>query len=205
MTVQRIANLCFWIAIVTPAAVVGQQRAAPSDQPTPATRVDTTRLLLDINGRPQPIEIRSSEKREVGLSEYWEEETIRRPDLSGTLVLSERNVIRRSEANGLRQEVIETYAYDGEGFLRSDGHLALHQRVRISTTATSDGGRQTVEEVEGHNLAAYRDPMRVIRRVVETVRQIGPDRWIIDRQLFEIDMNGRLEPIRTEREERVAR
>ena len=137
--------------------------------------------------------------------DYWEEETIRRPDPSGALVLSERNVIRRSEANGSRLEVIETYAYDGEGFARSDGHLALHQRVRISTTATSDGGRQTVEDVEGHNLAAYRDPMRVIRRVVETVRQIGPGRWVTDRQVFELDLNGRLVPLLTEREERAVR
>jgi len=205
MTVQRIASLCVWIAIVTPAGVAGQQRAAASNQPAPATRVDTTRLLLEINGRPQPIEIRSSETRDVGPSEYWEEETIRRPDPNGTLVLSERNVIRRSEANGSQQEIIETYVYDDEGFPRSDGHLALHQRVRVSTTATSDGGRQTVEEVEGHNLAAYRDPMRVIRRVVETVRQIGPGRSVTDRQVFELDLNGRLVPTSTEREERAVR
>ena len=190
---RRIANVCFWIAIVSPAAALGQQRE------------DSTRLLFDINGRPQPIERRSSEKREVSPSEHWEEETISRPDSSGALVLSERNVIHRSEANGSRQEVIEIYAYDGEGFMRSDGHLALHQRVRVSTTATSDGDRQTVEEVEGHNLAAYRDPMRIIRRVVETVRQIDPGRWVTDRQVFELDLNGRLVPTSTEREERTVR
>jgi len=203
MTPRRIANVCFWIAIATSTAAVAQPRVATRDQPTRATHEDSTRLLLDINGRPQPIETRSSETRDAGPSDYWMEETIRRPDPSGALVLSERNVIRRSEGNGSRQEVIEAYAYDDEGFARSDGRLALHQRVRISTTATADGGRQTVEEVEGHNLAAYRDPMRVIRRVVETVRQIGPDRWITDRQIFELDLNGRLVPIRTEREERA--
>jgi hypothetical protein len=160
--------------------------------------------MRDINGRLQPIERLSSEKRDVG-PETWEEETIRRPDLNGTMVLSERNVIHRSEANGSLQEVVETYAFDSEGFVRSNGHLALHQRLRISTTATSDGGRQTVEEVEGHNLAAYSDPMRVIRRVVETVRPTGPDRWAIDRQVFELDLNGRLVPTRAEREERVVR
>jgi hypothetical protein len=197
MTPQCIATICFCIAI-TPAAALGQQRAS-------ATREDSMRLLFDVNGRPQPIEIRSSEKRDGGPSERWEEETISRPDLNGALVLSERNVIRRSEANGARQELIETYAYDGDGFRRSDGHLALHQRVRISTTATSDGGRQTVEEVEGHNLAAYHDPMRVIRRVVETVRQSGPDRWAVERQVFELDLNGRLAPTSTERTERAAR
>jgi hypothetical protein len=47
--------------------------------------------------------------------------------------------------------------------------------------------------------------MRVIRRVVETVRQIGPDRWTVDRQVFELDLNGWLVPISTEREARGPR
>ena len=196
MTLPCIATVCVWIALVTSAA---------ADQPPAVTRTDSTRLILDINGRPQPIETRSSERTEVGPSDSLEEVTIRRPDASGTLVLNERNVIHRSEANGSLQEVIETYAFDGEGFVRSDGHLALHQRVSISTTATADGGRQTVEEVEGHNLVAYSDPMRVIRRVVETVRPLAPNRWIIDRQVFERDPNGRLVLTRTELEERAAR
>ena len=204
MTPQCI-TVCFWIAIVSPAAAVGQPSAPASEQPVRSTREDSTRLLPDINGRQQPVEIRSFERREVGPSEYSEEETIRRPDLNGTLVVSERNVIHRSEANGSRQEVIETYAYDAEGVARSDGQLALHQRVRTLTSATPDGGRQTVEEVEGHNLAAYREPMRVVRRVVETVREIAPGRWVTDRQFFELDLNGRLVPIRTERAERSAR
>jgi hypothetical protein len=204
MTPQCI-TVCFWIAIVSPAAALGQPPATASDQPVRSTREDSTRLLLDINGRQQPVETRSSETRELGPSEYSEEETIRRADLNGTLVVSERNVIHRSEANGSRQEVIETYAYDAEGFARSDGHLALHQRVRTSTTATADGGRQTVEEVEGHNLAAYREPMRVVRRVVETVRPIDSGRWVTDRQVFELDLNGRLVTISTARVERAAR
>jgi hypothetical protein len=204
MTPQCI-TVCFWIAIVSPAAAVGQPPATATDQPVRSTREDSTLLLLDINGRQQPVETRSSETRELGPSEYSEEETIRRADVNGTLVVSERNVIHRSEANGSRQELIETYAYDAEGFVRSDGHLGLHQRVRTSTTATPDGGRQTVEEVEGHNLAAYREPMRVVRRVVETVRQTDPGSWVIDRQVFELDLNGRLVPVSTERVERAAR
>jgi len=204
MTSQCI-TVCFWIAIVSPAAAMGQPPATASDQPVRSTREDSTRLLLDINGRQQPVEIRSSETREIGPSEYSEEATIRRPDLNGTFVVSERNVVHRSEANGSRQEVIETYAYDAEGFARSDGQLALHQRVRTSTSAMPDGGRQTVEEVEGHNLAAYREPMRVVRRVVETVREIAPGRWVTDRQIFELDLNGRLVPISTARVERAAR
>ena len=94
MTPQGIATVCFCIAIVSPAAAIGQQRAS-------ATREDSTRLLIDINGRLQPVERRSSERRDIGPSDTWEEETIQRPGLTGTLVPSERNVIRRIRSEWL--------------------------------------------------------------------------------------------------------
>jgi hypothetical protein len=201
---QRIADVCFWITIVTSAVAVSQQHTAASDQAPPA-RHDTTQLTRDINGRWQPTESRSVEIREVKPSERWEEETIRRPDMSGMLVLSERNVTHRFEANGAQQQVIETFSQDTPGLYWSGPHLTLRERVRVSTTPTPDGGRQTIEEVESRNSVAPGDPMRVVRRVVETVRNVGPDRWITERQVFERDVNGRLEPISMEREQRVPR
>ena len=203
MRKQRLAKVCLWIAIVTCAVGVSSQHAAASDQPPPA-RHDTTHLTRDINGRWQPTEARSVEVRQVGPSERWEDETIRRPGLSGTLVLSERNVTHRFEANGVQQEVIETFSPDTPGSNWSD-RLTLRARVRVSTTPTPDGGRQTIEEVESRNDAAPSDPIRVVRRVVETVRNVGPDRWVTERQVFERDVNGRLAPISIEREERVPR
>lgn len=201
---QRIADVCFWITIVASAVAVSQQHTAASDQAPPA-RYDTTRLTRDINGRWQPTETRSVEIREVKPSERWEEETIRRPDINGMLVLSERNVTHRFEANGAQHEVIETFSPNSPGLYWSDGHLTVRERVRVSTTPTSDGGRQTIEEVESRSYVAPSDPMRVVRRVVETVRNVGRDRWITERQVFERDVNGRLEPISMEREERVPR
>jgi hypothetical protein len=200
---QRIVHLCFWITLVTSAVAVSQ-RAAASDQ-TPPARHDTTQLTRDINGRWQPDETRSVEIREVGPSERWEEETIRRPGSTGTLVLSERNVTHRFEANGAQQAVTETFSPDALGVDRFEGHVTLRQRVRVSTTSTPDGGRQTIEEVERRNDVAPSEPVRVVRRVVDTVRPVGPDRWIAERQVFERDVNGRLALIRTEREERTPR
>jgi hypothetical protein len=79
----------------------------------------------------------------------------------------------------------------------------LSQRVHRTTTATADGGRYTVEEVEGRSGVAPNDPMRVIRRTVTTVRQIGTDRWVTERQVFERDVNGRLRLVINETEERA--
>ena len=196
-----IAYLFFWMTLVTSAVAVSPHAAA-SDQ-APPVRHDTTRLTRDINGRWQPNETRRVEIREVEPSERWEEETIRRPDLNGTLLLSERHVIHRFEANGAQHAVFETFSRNSPGFYRSDGHLTLRERVRVSTTSTPDGGRQTIEEVERRNDAAPGDPIRVSRRVVETVRHVGADRWITERHIFERDVNGRLVLIGTEREERT--
>jgi hypothetical protein len=162
---------------------------------------DSTWLVRDLNGRWQPNETRSGESRNIGPSERVEEETVQRPDLSGTLVLSERTVTRRSEANGREQVVIETYSQNAEGFVRSDSRLALSRRVRRSTTAAADGGRNTVEEVEARSLVAPNDPMRVTQRTVTAVRRIGPDRWVTERRVFELDANGRMVPVSTETEE----
>jgi hypothetical protein len=200
---QRIAQLRFWIALVTSAVAVSQHAAA-SDQVRP-TRHDSTELTRDINGRWQPNETRSVEVREVGPAERWEEETIRRPDANGNLVLSEKTVTHRFEANGAQQAVTETFSSDALRVDRFEGRFTLRERVRVSTTSTPDGGRQTVEEVERRDDVAPSDPMRVVRRVVETVRPAGNDRWIAERQIFERDVNGRLAPMKTERVERLPR
>ena len=131
-----------------------------------------------------------------------EEETIQRRDMNGKLVVDEKTVTRRSTANKQDHVVIETYAPYVDGMTRSDS-LTLSQRVHRTTTATADGGRHTVEEVEGRSPVAPNDPMRVIRRTVTTVRQIGTDRWVTERQVFERDVEGRLRLVISETEERA--
>jgi hypothetical protein len=203
MRTQRTAHLYFWITLATSLAAVSQQAAA-SGQAPPAGH-ETTQQTRDINGRWQADETRRLEIREVGPADRWEEETIRRPDSSGALVLSERRVTHRFEAQGAQQTVTETFSPDTTGFSGFEGRVTLRERVRVSATSAADGSRQTIEEVERRNEAAPGDPIRVVRRVVETVRQVGPDRWIAERQLFEQDVNGRLVLMRTEREERTPR
>jgi len=163
-------------------------------QVSPAVvRHDSTHLVRDVlNGRWVPIETRSGQSTGLGPAERVEEETIQRPNLTGTLVLSDKVVTRTSESNGANRVVIETYSQDAEGFVRNDSHLALRQRVSRSTTVTANGVRSTVEEIEARNPLAPNDPMHVIQRTLVTVRSLGPDRQVTERQIFERDQNGRM-------------
>jgi hypothetical protein len=167
-------------------------------------RYDTTRLIRDINGRWQPTETRRGDSRQIGASEHIEEETVERWDTSKKLAVDERNVTRRSSANGQDYEVIQTYVPYAEGFSRSSS-LALSQQVRRTTTTNADGSQHTVEEIEGRSPVAPSDPMRLTRRTVTTVRPIRTDRWITERQVFERDVNGRLQLVINETEDRTGR
>jgi hypothetical protein len=159
-------------------------------------RHDSTQLVRNINGRWQPTEVRRGEAQTVA-SERTEEETIQRLDMNGKLVVEERNVTRRSTTNDQEQVVIETHAPKADGI----SALALSQRIRRTTTATADGGRYTVEEVESRSPVAPSDPMRVTHRTVTTVRQVGTGRWVTERQVFERDVNGQLRLIFNDTEE----
>jgi hypothetical protein len=194
MALERIAGICSSIVLMSVAAA-GQQ-SGPA-----VIRHDLTHQVPDLNGRWQPTEIRSAEIRTTASSERLEEETIRHPDASGRMVVDEKSVTRRWEENGREQAVTEIYSRDAEGFYRDDGRLGLSRRVRITTTSTADGGRDTVEEVEGRSQVAASDPMRVVRRTLTTVRHVGADRWVTERQVFELDVNGRLVLVNREREE----
>lgn len=165
-------------------------------------RYDSTHSVRDLfNGRWVPTEARSGEARGIGSAERVEEETIQRPNLVGALVLRDKVVTRTSESNGENRVVIDTYSQDAEGFVRNDSRLALRQRVRRSTTVTADGGRSTVEEIEARNPLAPSDPMHVIQRTLVTVRSAAPGRWVIERQIFERDANGRMFLVTTDTEE----
>ena len=159
-------------------------------------RYEGAQLVRDANGRWKPIEIRRGEVRKAG-TDRVEEETIQRPDLNGNLALKEVNVIRGSGTKGQEQVEIETYAPQKDVH-NLDGRPPLSTRVRRSTTATADGGSYTVEEVEARSRVSPNDPMRVVRRIVTTVSPGGPDEWVTQSQIFEIDPNGRLRLVRVE-------
>ena len=48
--------------------------------------------------------------------------------------------------------------------------LVLYRRVRRATTVTEDGS-QTVEETEERNLASPSEPLRVVQRILTTLRR----------------------------------
>jgi hypothetical protein len=164
-------------------------------------RHDSTHLVRDLNGRWQATETWTIELREAGPSEHLEEDTVRRPDLNGTWAVTERSVVRSSATNGGEQTVIETYTRDREGYFSSDSPLGLSQRTRVSTTTKPDGDRYTVEEVERRSPVAPSGPMRIVRRTLATTRSLGVGHLVTERQIFELDINGRLAAVATVREE----
>jgi hypothetical protein len=112
--------------------------------------------------------------------------------LNGTLGETRRVVTHRSQTGDEDEVITEIYVQSIEA-----GRLALRERVRRVTTATSDGS-QTVEEVESSSLAAPSEPMRIVWRSVTTVRRSESGSTATERQMFERDVNGRLVLVRTE-------
>jgi hypothetical protein len=56
-----------------------------------------------------------------------------------------------------------------------------------------------VREVEGRKPGSPNEPLRVIERTVETVKQTGPNQWEVQREVYALDGNGRLVAVTKER------
>jgi hypothetical protein len=167
-----------------------------------AARHDTNVMRRDLNGRWQSIETRQTDVRDDGSAEHLEEETVSRPDMNDVVGISERTITRRSQTNGGEDALIERYVPRDPGAVsRSANRMELSERVRVTTSTASDGTRQTIEEVEGRSPVAAGDPMRLRRRIVTTVRPLGGANSLIERQIFDLDANGRLVLTATERGE----
>ena len=126
-----------------------------------------------------------------GAETVTEKVTTRR-DLNGRDTVREKVVTHRARTSDAERVVIETYSPSPE-----EGRLALSQRVQRVTTVTDDWS-QTVEETEEPNPVAASDPMRIVERSVTTVRRSGSDSYVSERQVFQLDGNGRLVLVRTQ-------
>jgi hypothetical protein len=115
-----------------------------------------------------------------------------RRDLNGRDAVSEKVVTLRARTDGEERVVIETYEPSIEA-----GRLALTQRVNRVTTFTPEGN-QTVEETEEPSRVSTGEPLRVVRRRVTTMRRSRSDSFVSDRQVFELDVNGRFVPVLTQ-------
>ena len=155
-------------------------------------RTESTRYLRDINGRLQATDKRQLEVRRVAASQFVEEETVFALDINGKLTVAERTMTRRAEGNAQARIESETYSSNVPGLTRAENRLALSHRVRRTTMADGAGGSQTIEELEERVPGSPSDPIRVSQRFVDTVRQLGPDRWQTERLMFQRDVNGRL-------------
>ena len=168
-------------------------------------QTSSTRSVRDLNSRFERTEERSHEVRTIGPTEYLEEETIHRLDTDRKLSLSERNVIRRSMANGQDQLVKETFSRSIGPLMRPDNRMELSQRVRRTTTTAADGGGQIIEELEARNPVSPNEPLRTVRRTVETIRKVSDRRWQTERQVFVLDGNGRWALVMAETGEEIER
>jgi hypothetical protein len=160
---------------------------------------ESTHFELDANGRWQPTESRSQQVRLEGGGRLTEE-TVRRPGLDGNLYVGERRVTTQSRSDGQDQILTEIYSDSALGVAGVEGRLQLNQRVRV-ITETSAAGQQTIREVEARSPGAPGDRLRITERTIETLRRVGPDRWEVQREVFALDGNGRLTPVRSERGE----
>ena len=120
--------------------------------------------------------------------------TLGNRDLNGTIAFGEKVVTNRARTDEGEQVIVQTYLPSIEG-----GRLALNRRVRRVTMATTDGS-QTVEETEERNPVSPSEPLRIVRRTVTTVRR-SDDAYVTERQMFEVDINGRLVPVLSQTEQ----
>lgn len=116
-------------------------------------------------------------------------------DLNGTIASGEQVVIERTRTNDGEQVIVYIYLPSIEA-----GRLALSRQVRRVTMATTDGS-QTVEETEERSPVSPSGPLRMIRRTVTTVRRSGAEAYVTERQVFEVDVNGRLVPVFSQTEQ----
>jgi hypothetical protein len=71
----------------------------------------------------------------------------------------------------------------------------------VTRRSVSNGQEQVVVDIYRPNPALPGEGMPLSQRIVTTVRAVGPDRWVTERTTYEYDINGRLTPSFTEREE----
>jgi len=150
---------------------------------------ESVRLIRGGNSQWSIKEKQVQEVRKTTENQSNEDLAIHHLDLNGVLYLTEKVTTLRTSSPGRDEIVTERYTPDPT---QTIGRLRLYERTRTTTTRTSDGGHQTIQEVERPNPGAPHEAFRLEERNVETLRSIGPDLWEMQQQLFRLDLNGRL-------------
>lgn len=153
-------------------------------------RSTTTAWQTDVNNRWQVTEVRRLDSRTIGATENVEE-TIGQRDLNGALWERQRTVSRVTRQNGREDMVVEIFDQERSAY-GSTNRPSMSGRIHRTITPRADGGRELVEQVEERSLVAPDDPLRVVRRIVETTWRTGAGGWETERQVFERDPNNRL-------------
>jgi hypothetical protein len=166
-----------------------EQRLAPN-----LVQIDSQHDVIDVNRRWQTTETRAQQIRTIGPGEVVTEELVQISlDGSGKLTPFERTVSLESTANDSKQVVTEIYSTYVPGVAIGPGSpLQLSQRIRVTSKPTPNGGSQTITETEARVPTVTTTEMQIVERRVETVREIAPGLFEIQRQTFALDNDGRL-------------
>ena len=184
---------------------VAEQLTEEAMETSEGRSIERTLDRRDVNGQLRPAE--RTERTERRVSPTVVEEVVTQLAADGNnrwhVIDSERSVRHSATGQDGREDaVIETYADYGYRYMdRSAVRSRLAQRIRRSVTPAAGGGRDIVEEIEARSPVSPEDPLRIVRRTIESVRSIGAGRWETERQIFERDPNNRMVLISTHREE----
>jgi len=163
------------------------ERITEDTSVTPDTRrTERTIHRPDLEGRLRPMERTDYDERQLAPQRVQATTTESQVDVNKRWqVIEIRN--RDVRSTGVTEQAEETI------LLRDlNGALSERSRIRTTTSPSADGGREVVEEVEERSPVAPADPVRMVRRIVETTRRAGSGRWETERQVFERDVNNRL-------------
>lgn len=145
------------------------------------------------SGRDQwrPFERRITTNQHLEAEVRSKEQVYRPGGGSRELSLDEEIVSRQwTDQLGQQQSTEETYSRDIPGKARSKDLHLLRRVTEVRSKPSEDGVFRTVQETEERRL----DRMRVVERVVETSRPNGQGGLTTERQVFKLDVNGRLAP-----------
>ena len=186
MTFARVAFMVIAIVVIS-ADAKGQ--VAGSEQETSSG--DTTRTVErtwvpDVNGRLVLVSQRIDETTTVTPDESRTVTVVLEPGINGPLQETRRiEETERRFNGGVRHDTTE---------LMRDVNGRWHTVATrtAETTTTADGAQSSIEGIETPSLVAPSAPARLVQQTTITVRKIGPERWLRERHLYELDPNGRM-------------
>lgn len=148
--------------------------------------IDRVRYLPGINGAWNVAERRVSRNR-VEKDRSRTEEQVYRYDLDNQMQLSRQiRVTEATDSAGRIRQQVEMHEADLEGTMR------LSEMLTIVQTPLRDGKQEKTQTLEMPGPATPGEGLRLVRRVVEQVEEVGPSQRERQIEVQEADLDGRM-------------